>query len=150
MDTSSTIPETVNARTLLLPYAAAVTAAMAGVQIAIAMSGGQIGVLAAVLTGLVAIGIAGWVWRSSARLRQVRFGVAVAHAIAYVAVTTSFNLHAIVRTLTLGSGPDGFDAAARNLLASPWFGATLVMSAAWGVGLLIHLTGAVLGRGWED
>ena len=30
------------------------------------------------------------------------------------------------------------------------FGATLVMSAAWGLGLITHLIASVVGRGWDD
>lgn len=120
------------------------------VQGVIALTGGDVTVLAGVLTGVVAVGIAWWLWLNYRRLTQVRFGVAIAHALAFVTVTTSFNAHAVLRTLALGSGDDGFDSAAQNLLATPWFGSTLVMTAAWGIGLLIHLTGSVLGRGWED
>ena len=120
------------------------------VQAVISVTGGEVGVVAGALTAAVAVGIAAWLWRNYRQLTRIRFGLAVAHAIAFAAVTTSFTLHAVVRTLTLGAGAGGDHAAANELLATPWFGATLLMSAVWGVGLLIHLTGAVLGRGWED
>ena len=74
----------------------------------------------------------------------------IAHVIAFVTVTTSFNLHPILRVMFLGFEIDGAGDAARTLLESSWFGATLVMSALWGLGLLVHLLGSVLGRGWED
>jgi hypothetical protein len=140
----------VNARSLLLPYLLTLFTAMVLIQVVIAMTGGEVTVLAGALTALVAVGIAAWLWRNYRTLTHVRFGVAIAHGIAFAAVTTSFNAHAVLRTMLLGSGDGGSDAAARDLLATPWFGATLVMSAAWGLGLLIHLTGSVLGRGWED
>lgn len=70
--------------------------------------------------------------------------------ITFVTVTTSFNLHAILRAMFLGFEVDGAGDAARIPLESSWFGATLVMSALWGLGLLVHLLGSVLGRGWED
>ena len=95
-------------------------------------------------------GIAVWLWRNLTALKRVRFGVVIAHAIAFVTVTTSFNLHAILRVMFLGFEVDGAGDAARTLLESSWFGATLVMSALWGLGLLVHLLGSVLGRGWED
>lgn len=140
----------INARSLLLPYTLTLITAMVIIQAIIALTGGEVTVLTGALTALVAAGIAAWLWRNYRRLTHVRFGVAIAHAIAFATVTTSFNAHAVVRTVALGSGDSGFEAAAQNLLATPWFGATLVMSAAWGLGLLIHLTGSVLGRGWED
>ncbi|MGO2034963.1 MAG: hypothetical protein ACTH2U_00690 [Brevibacterium sp.] len=139
-----------NSRTLLLPYALGLIGAMLVIQVVIALTGGEVTILAGGLTALVAIGIAVWLTLKQRALRHVRFGVVIAHAIAFVTVTTSYNLHAIIRVMVLGSEVDGADGAARTLLESSWFGATLVMSALWGLGLLIHLLGSVLGRGWED
>lgn len=150
MNTSVSSSKAVNARTLLLPYALSLLVAMALVQAVIALTGGGITLLAAGLTAVVAVGIAVWLWRSYRALSRVRFGVVIAHAIAFVTVTTSFTLHACIRAFVLGGGADGFRAVAHDLLATAWFGATLVMSAVWGLMLLLHLIGAVLGRGWED
>ncbi len=149
----TTTPQTsspTNARTLLLPYTLGLIIAMAIVQIVVAATGGEVTILAGGLTALVAIGIAVWLWRNLTALKRVRFGVVIAHAIAFVTVTTSFNLHAILRVMFLGFEVDGAGDAARTLLESSWFGATLVLSALWGLGLLVHLLGSVLGRGWED
>lgn len=140
----------VNARRLLLPYALILSIAMAGVQTVIALTGGQIGLLAGLLTAAVALGIVVWLWSNRRELRRVRFGQVVAHAVAFVVITSSFNLHAAIRSVALAGEADGFQLAAHDLLATPWFGATLVMSSVWGLGLLIHLIGAILGRGWED
>lgn len=148
MDTLPQSPS-VNARSLLLPYALSLIGAMLGVQIVIAVTGSEITLLSGVLTALVAFGIVLWLWRSRAALRHVRFGAAIAHTIAFVTVTTSFNLHALIVLLSLGvGGPD--DAFGILMGGSSWFGATLVMSSAWGLGLLVHLIGSVLGRGWDD
>lgn len=148
--TTQTLPSpTVNARSVLLPYLLVLVAAMLLIQGAIALTGGEVGVLAGVLTAAAAAGIAAWMLFNRRKLLRIRFGFAVAHAIAFAAVTVSFNAHAVVRAVSLGSS-GGEGAVAQELLATPWFGATLVMSAAWGLGLLIHLTGSVLGRGWED
>lgn len=141
---------TTNARSLLLPYTLSLLTAMTLVQVTIALTGGEVTALAGAMTALVAVGIAVWLARHHRALTHVRFGAVVAHAIAFTTVTTSFHVHAVVRTVALGSGDGGLDAAGQAFLATPWFGATLVMSAAWGLGLLVHLTGAVLGRGWED
>lgn len=150
MDTTASPTNTVNARTLLLPYALTLVVSMGIIQTVIALTGGQITLLAGILTAVVALGIAVWLWRNQRRLTRVRFGKAIAHAIAFVTVTTSFNAHAVLRALILGAGPEGSETVSHDLLATPWFGATLIMSAAWGLGLLIHLVGVVLGRGWED
>lgn len=150
MDTQLQTPPATNTRSLLLPYTLTLIVAMTIVQAVIALTGGNITLLAGGLTAVVAVGIAIWLVRNYGELTHVRFGVAIAHAIAFAAVTTSFNLHALVRTVILAGGDGGVMAAAQNLLATPWFGATLGMSALWGLGLLAHLTGTVLGRGWED
>ena len=149
MDTTTASSGALNARSLLLPYLLALLAAMALVQAVIALTGGGIGVAGGALTAAVAAGTAAWIWRNYRRLTRIRFGLAIAHVIAFLAVTASFNLHAVIRLFALGS--DGTEAqAAQELLATPWFGATLLMSAVWGTGVLIHLAGSVLGRGWED
>lgn len=150
MDTTVLRLNTANARTLLLPYTLVLVAAMAIIQAVIAITGGHIALLAGLLTATVALGIAIWLWRTYRSLTRVRFGIVIAHAIAFVTVTTSFNVHAVLRAVILGSGPDGFEAVSHDLLATSWFGATLIMSASWGLGLLIHLVGVILGRGWED
>lgn len=150
MSTTLQTSPSANARTLLLPYALGLVIAMAIVQIVIAATGGEITILAGILTAVVAVGIVVWLWRNLRPLRRVRFGVAIAHAIAFVAVTTSYNLHAIIRLMA----ESGVDRTASDVLHSAlggsWFGVTLVMSSLWGLGLLIHLIGSVLGRGWED
>lgn len=144
------MPVDVNARSLILPFLLILTASMAIIQGVIAVAGGDITLLAQVLTVLVAVAIVGWAWLNRRKLAYVRFGAVIVHTIAFVVVTTSFNAHAVLRIFTLGSGDDGFERIAEMLLTTPWFGATLVTSAAWGLGLLLHLTGTVLGRGWED
>ncbi|WP_461170729.1 hypothetical protein [Arthrobacter sp. Z1-15] len=149
MTTHIVPPPAVNARSVLLPYLLGLAAAMLLIQAAIALTGGEVGLLAGTLTAAAAAGVAAWMVLSRRKLLRIRFGFAVAHAIAFAAVTTSFNAHAVLRAVSLGSS-GGEGAVAQELLATPWFGATLLMSAAWGLGLLIHLTGSVLGRGWED
>ncbi|KAD3633090.1 hypothetical protein GD627_09630 [Arthrobacter yangruifuii] len=146
MDTNALPQAPANARSILLPYTLVLVTAMLLIQIGIALNDGAVGLLAGILTAAVAAGTAAWMWRSYRRLIRVRFGFAVAHAIAFVTVTTSFNLHAAFLVFAAGSGTE----AADILLGSPWFGATVLMSAAWGMGLLVHLAGSVLGRGWED
>ena len=149
----STTPQTTspaNARTLLLPYTLGLIIAMAIVQIVIAATGGEVTVLAGILTAVVAFGIVVWLWRNLRVLKRVRFGVAIAHVIAFITVTTSYNLHAIVRLMAAGAVDRTASDITQAALGGSWFGVTVVMSALWGLGLLIHLIGSVLGRGWED
>lgn len=150
MDTQFEASPSTNAKSLLLPYALSLIIAMICIQLLIALTGGEVTIAAGTLTALVAVGIVVWLWLNRQALLHVRFGKVIAHTIAFVTVTTSFNVHALIRTLSLGGGENGLQTVAHDLLATPWFGATLVMTSAWGLGLLIHLLGAVLGRGWED
>lgn len=139
-----------NARTLLLPYTIGLIIAMAIVQVVIAATGGEVTILAGILTAVVALGIAVWLWRNRRVLKRVRFGIVIAHVIAFVTVSTSYNLHSIVRLMAEGAVDKSASDIAQAALGGSWFGVTIVMSALWGFGLLIHLAGAVLGRGWED
>lgn len=140
----------VNARSLFLPYALALITAMVAIQLVIALSGDQVKVLAEGLTAAVALAIVVWLWRNHRHINHVRFGWTIAHAIAFATVTTSYNLHLFIHLLGVASGTNGFHAAAHDVLATPWFGATLAMSALWGIGFVIHLVGSVLGRGWDN
>lgn len=139
----------VNSRSLLLPYALGLIVAMVVIQAVVALTGGTITVLVGALTALVPLGIAIWLVLHRQELRHVRFGTVVAHTIAFVTVTTLFNLHAFLRVAVLGAQQGGLDGIPVQTW-STWFGPTLAMSALWGPGLLIHLVGSVLGRGWED
>lgn len=150
MTSPSAAPSTANARSLLLPYTITLFIALAALHTVIVATGGEITLLIGALTAVIAVGIAVWVWRNYRALTHVRFGVVIAHAVAFAAVTSSFNGHAMIRTYAIGSDSAGFDAAAQNLLATPWFGATLVMSTLWGIALLVHLLGLILARGWQD
>lgn len=149
MDTDTRSSHEVNSRSLLLPYALGLIVAMAAIQAVVALTGGTITVLVGALTALVALGIAIWLVLHRQELRHVRFGTVIAHTIAFVTVTTSFNLHALLRVMVLGAQQGGLDDASVQAW-STWFGPTLAMSALWGLGLLLHLIGSVLGRGWED
>lgn len=139
----------VNTRALLLPYLLVLIAATVAVQVVVVLVGGRLTPVVAVLTGATGIGAVAWGWVHRRELRQVRFGAVVAHVALFLTVTVSYTVHAVIRVVGLGSQGD-VEAATELILGSPWFGATLVTSAAWGTGLLIHVIGSVLGRGWDD
>src|SRR5699024_10466180 len=149
MNTVGQSPQSTDVRSLLLPYTLSLVGGMAAVQICIAVTGGEITVLAATLTAIVALGLLIWAWRHRRRLTRVRFGGVIAHTIGDVVGTTSFIPHPAVRVVHLGAG-GGIETSADTLLASPWFGATLVISPLWGLGLLLLLLRTVLGHDWED
>lgn len=138
-----------DSRAILLPYALTLIVAMALIQAMVSLSGGQITLAVAIATAVVAIGLLVWSWRNRRALAHIRFGGVVAHAISFAVVTTSFNAHALVHAMWVGRTEGGL-AVAQDLLGTPWFGLTLGMSGLWGIGLTLHLIGAVLGRGWED
>lgn len=123
---------------------------MAIVQTVIAVNGGTITLLATLLTAAVGLGALVWVIVSYRKLARIRFGLVIAHAITFVTVTTAFNTHAIVRVFALSSETGSAEGLAQGFFGTPWFGTTLIMSGLWGVGILLHLIGIVLGRGWED
>lgn len=125
------------ARRSLLPYTGALIVGALITQIAIAAIGGTVGVLAQVLTAVLALGAAAYILVFGARLGRVRFGRFVAHAILYVVVTGSFALGAMLQ-VSFGGSLDG-----------SWAGVTVFMPAFWSLGLLCHGLGALLSRGFE-
>ncbi|MDO5076666.1 hypothetical protein [Corynebacterium sp.] len=149
MSTYTTIPETVNARKVLVPYVLGVLGSLLVIHLVIAFGGGRIGPLVQVLMVVLALGMAAWfIWQRRA-LARIRFGTVVAHAFSYVAVVSSFQIHALVQGVRAGANGTAMDMA-NLLLGTPWFGFTLQIGALWGIGLMIHIIGTILGRGWED
>lgn len=148
MDTTSATVK-FDSRAILLPYALTLIVAMALIQALVSLSGGQITLVVMIATAVVALGLLIWSLLNRRALAHIRFGGVVAHAIAFAVVTTSFNLHALVHAIWVGRA-EGALAVAQELLGTPWFGLTLGMSGLWGLGLTLHLIGAVLGRGWDD
>ena len=127
-------------------YGLAVVAASLMTQVVIAATGSEITLLAGALTGVIALGYAGFLLRVGADLGRVRFGKVAAHALTYAAVCGGYLLHFFVLALTASptiEGPGGF------LVDPGWFGAAISMPALWSLGLVAHILGAALGRGFE-
>lgn len=139
----------VNSTKTLLPFAAALVAGMIIVQIVIALTSGNPGLLGGLLTAVIALGGFFWQWRNIKKITKIRFGKAIIHALTFVVITTSFNLHALIH-FTIASGSADPASLATEFFSTSWFGATLCMSALWGVGLAASLIGAIAQRGWED
>ena len=126
-------------------YGLAVVAASLLSQVVIAATGSEVTLLAAALTATIALGYALFLLRFGADLGKVRFGQVAAHAITYAAVCGGYLLHLFVLAVT-GSpviADPGF------VMDPGWFGAAVSMPALWSMGLVAHLLGAVLGRGFE-
>lgn len=137
-----------DSRAVFLPYMLSLLVAMTAIQVLIAVTGGEITLVATIALAVVAIAMVIWVLVNYKVLRRIRFGSVLANVIGFVVVTTSFNLHALIRVIVLSE--QGAAATAEAFFGTAWFGLTLGMSAIWGVGVIFHLVGSVLGRGWDD
>lgn len=142
------IPELVNAKKLLLPYALGLLAAMVALHMYIGLSGGRITMVAQILLLVVAFAMVAWIWVKRQELSRLRFGPALVNSISFAIITTSFQLNAVIQGILVGRDGNVADVA-HFLLETPWFGLTFGMSALWGIGLIFHLIGAILDRGME-
>lgn len=132
---------------LLLPFGLAMVIANVALQVVIIATDHEIGVLAALLTAVIAVGYAVYLIVCRTSLGRTRFGDLTAHVLTYASVNTGFGLH-LVMLAALGHGAVAADGP--GLMMDPgWFGAAVAMPALWGLGLLMHALGAVLGRGFE-
>lgn len=148
---NSTLTERLaSATSLLLPFALAMVGASAVVQLTIVLTGHEIGVLCAALTGVLALGYAVLLRLRGRDLARVRFGVLATHVVTYAAVNVGFGLHffalALANHPAIRADPEH---AAEFAMDPGWFGAAIAMPAFWGVGLLVHALGAIAGRGFE-
>jgi hypothetical protein len=150
MTTTRRAESTINARSLLLPYLLAVVGGVLAIQAVIGVQGGEITVLAGAMTAVLAAAAAGFVAVRSRALRQVRFGLLVAHVGTFVPVVAGFTLHGLVRATDLARAGGGADLVGAEMLGTPWFGVVYVMTPLWGLGLLCHVVATVAQRGWES
>jgi len=81
-----------------------------------------------------------------AELSRIRFGLLVAHLVAFLIVNLSYHIHAA--TLAVLS----FDSNSEpSVSLSPgWFGVLFGMFCIWGLGLLIHTVASIASRGFEE
>lgn len=125
-------------------------AVMVGLNLAlhlvIAATGNRIGVLSGLLLAVIALAYAAYLLTLGRALGRVRYGSLVAHVIVYVTVNVGFLLHA---TVLLALRAPAIQGDALSPIAPGWIGATYVMASVWGIGLLSHLMGAVMSRGFE-
>lgn len=136
-----------DARQLLLPYVLVLVGLCIMLQIAIAAKGSEIGLLASVLTGLIAVYYAAYLFVVRARLRRVRFAPLVAHAATYAVVCGSFQFHAAILGL---ANSDALRGDNHLPIDSGWFGPTFAMAGFWAIGLAMHVVASVAQRGYES
>lgn len=136
-----------NARRVILPYLATMVALNIALQVGITFAGNRIGITAYVLTAAVAVVYGLYHWTRRIPLSQIRFGRLVAHLCGFITVNLGFHLHAAVLVLTNNAAIRG---DANFPIDDQWFGVLFGMFIIWGLGLLLHLTGSIASRGFED
>ena len=137
-----------NARQLLVPYTIGLLILLASLHTVIAIEGGGPSSVVAV-SGLVLVAVyyAAFYLLKSSILNKIRFGQLVVHAITYVFVIGSYQLHAALITL---SGSSALLGNADFAVASNWFGPTFAMAGFWAIGFAVHAVASVAQRGFED
>ena len=73
-------------------------------QVLITITGNRIGTTATLTLAIVAVYYWGYVFRYRDKLRRIRFAQLVAHAVTYVVVNGSFQLHAAVLAMINNDG----------------------------------------------
>jgi len=136
-----------NSRRLLLPYVLGLVVLSAITHVILALDGGEIGLLAGILTAVMALYYAAYLFRTRRSLRQIRFAPLVAHAVTYVVVVGGFQLHAAFLAF---ANSDQLRGSNDFPLDPGWFGPTLAMAGFWGIGLLAHAISSISLRGFEN
>jgi hypothetical protein len=139
--------EALNARTLILPFELSLLVLVAALHVVIVIDDNQIRLLSTLLLAGVAAYYFVFLAVRGSRLRQVRFGMLVAHATAYAIVNVSYLLHAAI--LIVADNP-AIRGDAHFVLDPGWFGVTFGMATGWGIGLLLHAFASIANRGWEE
>jgi hypothetical protein len=134
------------ATSVLAPYALMMIGANAIMQVVIMLTGNEIGFVPVALTVVIALGYAGFLLAYGRRLAKVRFGLLAAHVMTYTAVNAGFLLHFFILAAT---GSPAVHGPGEFVMDPRWFGVVIGMPTFWGLGLLIHSLGAILGRGFE-
>lgn len=136
-----------DARRVILPYLGVMVGLNFALQVGVAIAGSQIGLVAFLLTAVVAVVYGLYHWTNRELLSQIRFGRLVAHLCGFITVNLGFHIHAAV-LLIINADSMGGDAS--FLVDDQWFGVLFGMFVFWGLGLLAHLTASIGARGYED
>jgi hypothetical protein len=139
--------EAMNVRTLILPFALTLLGLVTAVQVVIVIDDNRVRLLSTLSLAVVAVFYACFFAMRGSRLRQVRFGMLVAHATAYAIVNVSYLLHGAVLIMVNSPAIRG---DSYFLLDPGWFGVTFGMATGWGIGLVIHALASIANRGWEE
>lgn len=139
--------EMLNIRSLVLPFAVIMVGLVAAVHAVIVIDHNQVGLIEMLALAVVAVYYAFFFITRRSRLRQIRFGMLVAHLTGYLVVNLSYLIHAFVLILNNSPAIRGDD---QFLIDRGWFGVTFAMATAWGIGLLTHALSSIASRGWEE
>lgn len=136
-----------NARRLLLPYLGGLVVMCVLLQIVIAATGNEIDLTAGLLTGLVAVYYAAFLVMRRQALKHIRFAPLVAHAVTFVVLNGSFQLHAAILAFVNSNELRGDE---HLPIDAGWFGPTLAMAGFWAIGFTIHAVASISQRGYES
>ncbi len=145
-DTLTPARPELNAKNVLLPYSLALIALCVINQVVIAVIGNVIDWRACLMTGVIALYYAIFLITKGKELQRIRFASLVAHAITYVAVVGSFQLHA---AFLLFANSDQIRGTADFPIDPGWAGPTFFMAGFWSIGLIIHAIASIAYGGYE-
>lgn len=127
---------------LIIPYCTAITVITLIAHIISAILPQYTFAIISTAMVLVAVLLFGYMILFNKGLQKLRFGAAIIHAFTYVLLVGGNLLHFLLA---------GFGDYYSTLEAvmTDWFGASVTMGGIWGVGLFLHLSGAIAQHGFE-
>lgn len=127
---------------LILPYGITITVIMLIAHIISALMPQRTFVTLSTAMVLTAVLFFGYMFLFNKGLQKLRFGAAIIHAFTYVLLVGGNLLHLLL------AGFDDYYSTLEAVVAD-WFGASVTMGGIWGVGLFLHLSGAIAQHGFE-
>lgn len=125
----------------LMRYVAVLASGMIAVQgYAALATGSRITLVPTLLLLAVALYSLVFYLRNRRALRQRAYAGLVVHLLTYAVVVGSYGVHALALVL----------AGRADVLAVGWPAFVLGMAALWGVGLVVHVVGALRSAGYDD
>lgn len=137
------------ARKMMLTYTGVLLALNILVQLIIVMRDNKIDVVSTLVLGVVYVYYLYFSYlnpNTKNTLNQLRFGRLIAHVVTFVIVNVSYHLHAFILIIANSDSIRGN----KDFLMDPgWFGPLFGMLTFWGIGLLMHIIGSIISRGFE-
>ncbi len=145
---SKAIQQVQETKNSLLKHFAILFALCTLLQAIMAVRGSQIDVVAQLMLAVVAVYVAGYHYFARDLLRRMRFGWVIGHAVAFMVVTLSYHVHALVlyaRDSSLIQSDGTSFTVDRG-----WYGILVGLTTFWGIGFLMHLVSSIASRGFEE